>query len=263
MDLFLARDWPNEPAVPQSHQYEKSLRCGQKSCTLYLQNVFSGKKDGTNKDMGSLKNITCGKNRFFLFFPVRKVRLMALISLIALLLSCSLLTEPENKAKKGFTAKEAEQLASSKALEVLSNPFLVSIYTPEAGGGVDRNGRLTRRDKGTWIFGYYTPGLNEGLLVEVTGTRAYAFQTTIDNLQGLQEILPNYIDTPEALAKAEDNGGKQIQNTAKILCRLSGDPVWPPSNPTKVAWQITYKTRDGQRTTFYVEAYTGIFLGKK
>ena len=189
--------------------------------------------------------------------------LAVLLPVFIILFSCSLFTEPENKAKEGFTAKEAEQIASERAIAILSSPVLVGIESPESGGGVNRKGRLAKGEKGKWLFGYFVPGSTQGLLVEVMGTRAYPFATTIDNLLGLQEILPNYIDSSVAVQKAEENGGKDIRNVNLILCQLSGEPVWPPLNPTKVAWQITYRLSSGTSVVFFIEAYTGLYLGKK
>ncbi len=175
---------------------------------------------------------------------------------------CSLFTEPENKAKEGFTAKEAEQIASERAIAILNSPVLASIETPESGGGVNRKGRLARGEKGKWLFGYFIPGSTQALLVEVLGTRAFPYATTIDNLPGLQEILPNYIDSSDAVKTAEKNGGNRIDDASVILCRLSGEPVWPRINPSQVAWQIIYKMNSGATVTFFVEAYTGRYLGK-
>ena len=61
--------------------------------------------------------------------------------LLIVVLSCS---SPNEPAKKGFTAKEAEQLASTRALEVWDDPVLVRMETPGDGGGVNNEGRLAR-----------------------------------------------------------------------------------------------------------------------
>ena len=89
------------------------------------------------------------------------------VSLLLFTLHCS---SPNEPAKKGFTAKEAEQLASTRALDLMQNPLLVSMETPEDGGGLNREGRLANGENGKWIFGYFTPGSSQGLLIEVIST---------------------------------------------------------------------------------------------
>ena len=185
----------------------------------------------------------------------------AVILIPGLLFNCSTSTGPA-KVKEGLTAKEAEQLASTLALERLALPFLVSIETPEGGGGVNRKGRLEKGEKGKWWYGYVETGQVFGLLVQVEGARAVADPVSLDLLGGLQEILPGYIDSSEALEKAEAGGGKDLEDVELILCNLTGEPVWPRISSTKVAWVVTYRQSNGARTIFYVEAYDGIFLGK-
>lgn len=175
------------------------------------------------------------------------------------LIFCS---SPNEPAKKGFTAREAEQLASSRALEVWANPLLVSLETPEAGGGINRQGRLAKREEGKWWFRYFSPGLPNGMLIEVESTKALHFFVPIDNLLSLQEILPDYIDSSKAIATAEKNGGKDVTDVKIILCKLLGEPVWPKNNPTKVAWEILYKLNTNEHIRYYIEAYDDIYLGK-
>lgn len=161
----------------------------------------------------------------------------------------------------GLTAKEAEQLASSFALEILGNPFLVLIETPEGGGGLNREGRLANGERGKWWFGYHEPGANQGLIVETEGIRVESGFVPLEALLGLQEILPDYIDSSEAIEKAEATGGKDIADVKQINAVLSGEPSWPKSNPRKVTWTITYELNSGDPEIFYIDAYTGVFLG--
>ncbi len=175
------------------------------------------------------------------------------------LICCS---SPNEPAKKGFTAREAEQLASTRALEIWDNPILVSLETPENGGGISRQGRLAQGEKGKWWFRYFSPGLPHGMLVEIESTRALHFFVPIENLLSLQEILPDYIDSSDAMAAAEKNGGKDVADVKIILCKLLGDSIWPKSNPTKVAWEIIYKLNNGDNVRYYIEGYDGIYLGK-
>lgn len=171
-------------------------------------------------------------------------------------------SSPNEPAKKGFTAKEAEQLASTRALEIWDNPVLVSMEVPENGGGVNRQGRLAEGEDGKWWFRYFSPGFQSGLLIEVISTKTYNFSVPIESLLSLQEILPGYIDSSDALAIAEINGGKDLTEVKIILCKLLGDPIWPKSNPTKVAWEIIYKLKNGSTIRYYIEGYDGIYLGK-
>lgn len=173
-----------------------------------------------------------------------------------LLLFCS---SPNETAKKGFTAKEAEQLASTRVLDFLENPTLVSMETPEDGGGINREGRLTKGEKGKWWFKYYMAGVAQPVLIEVIGTKTYEFPSNVESFQGID---PGYIDSPEALSVAEKNGGKNLLDVELITCKLLGDVVWPTNKPKEVAWDIVYKQKNGKRTHFYIEAYSGAFLGK-
>ena len=191
----------------------------------------------------------------------KNISLLILTIVLPILLNCSSSTGPD-KVKQGLTAKEAEQLASSLVLETLDNPFLVSIESPESGGGVNREGRLDKGENGKWWFGYFEVGLPNGLIVQVEGARAVADPVSLDLLGGLQEILPGYIDSSEALEKAEAGGGKDLEDVDLILGSLTGEAVWPRINSTKVAWVVTYKRSNGERIIFYVEAYDGVFLGK-
>ncbi|HDL18805.1 MAG TPA: hypothetical protein ENH29_07105 [Bacteroidetes bacterium] len=190
---------------------------------------------------------------------MKKYSQLLFSAILILALSCS---SPNEPAKKGFTAKEAEQLASTRALEVWDDPVLVRMETPEDGGGVNTGGRLTRGEKGKWWFFYYSPSVPRGILIEVIATRTYLTSITIDNLQSLQEILPHYIDSPDAVKKAEQNGGNKLTKVKTIVCKLLGEPVWPANNPTKTAWEVTYIRENGDRTRYYIEAYSGIYLGR-
>ena len=177
---------------------------------------------------------------------------------LLLILQCS---SPNEPAKKGFTAKEAEQLASTRALELMQNPLLVSMETPEDGGGLNREGRLAKGENGKWIFGYFTPGSSQALLIEVISTKARDYSVTFDNLKSLQEILPEYIDSSDAMEKAEKHGGKDLTDVNTIICTLLGEPIWPTGNPKKVAWEVLYKMKNGSKKYFYIEAYSGVYLG--
>lgn len=190
-------------------------------------------------------------HRIFKFIP---------FFLAPILITCSSATSP--KAKMGLTAKEAEQLASSYALELLANPFLVTIETPESGGGLNRDGRLANGEKGKWWFGYHESGLNEGLIVETEGVRVAHGFVPLETLKGLQQILPDYIDSSEAIRKSESSGGKDLTEIKTINAILNGEPAWPKSNPRKVTWTITYELNDSTSEIFYIDAYTGVFLGK-
>lgn len=180
--------------------------------------------------------------------------------LAGLLVCCS---SPNEPAKKGFTAREAEQLASTRALEIWGNPVLVKIETPENGGGVNRQGRLARGENGKWAFGYMTAGAAQGLLIEVVATRAYDYSVPLNQLESLQEILPNYIDSSTALTVAEKNGGKDLGDVEYILCKLFGEPIWPTPHPTKVAWQVEYRRKGQGGMIYFIEAYSGVYLGKE
>jgi hypothetical protein len=175
---------------------------------------------------------------------------------LGLILACS---SPNETAKKGFTALEAEALASTRVLDFLENPTLASMETPEDGGGINREGRLAKGEKGKWWFKYYMPGVAQAVLIEVIATKTYEFPSNVESLQGINS---GYVDTPDAIAVAEKNGGKNLMDVELITCKLLGDVVWPTNKPTKVAWDIIYKQKNGNRTHFYIEAYSGAFLGK-
>ena len=161
-----------------------------------------------------------------------------------------------------MTAKEAEQLASSRALEILGNPSLISIETPDSGGGLNREGRLAEAEKGTWWFGYHELGSIEGLIIETEGILLFSAIVSLDNLRGLQEILPDYIDSSEAIIKAEASGGKDLSEVETIIAVLAGEPAWPKTGPNHVAWVITYELKNNMNEIFYIDAYSGVFLGK-
>lgn len=179
-----------------------------------------------------------------------------LLFFVLTILSCS---SPNETAKKGFTAVEAEALASTRALDFWSNPILVSMETPEDGGGINREGRLAKGENGKWWFKYYSPGVAQGLLIQVIATKTYESTTQVESLQSIDI---GYIDSPEAISVAEKNGGKNLADVELITCKLLGDVVWPTNKPKEVAWDIVYKQKNGKRTHFYIEAYSGTFLGK-
>jgi len=194
-------------------------------------------------------------NRYSIIFS------FILILAFSFLCNCSSSTGPA-KVKEGLTAKEAEQLASSRALEILGNPSLISIETPKSGGGVNREGRLANGERGKWWFGYHEQGSIEGLIIETEGVLLASAIVSIDNLRGLQEILPDYIDSSEAIIKAEASGGKDLSEIETIIAVLAGEPSWPKTRPNRVAWVITYELKNSMIEIFYVDAYSGIFLGK-
>ena len=82
---------------------------------------------------------------------MKKYFQLLFLALLVVILSCS---SPNEPAKKGFTAKEAEQLASTRALEVWDDPVLVRMETPEDGGGVNNEGRLAREFAGNFASLY-------------------------------------------------------------------------------------------------------------
>ncbi len=194
-------------------------------------------------------------NRYSIIFT------LILIPVFSFLYNCSSSTGP-SKVKEGLTAKEAEQLASSRALEILGNPSLISIETPDSGGGLNREGRLAEGEKGKWWFGYHELGSIEGLIIETEGILLFSAIVSLDNLRGLQEILPDYIDSSEAIIKAEASGGKDLSEVETIIAVLVGEPAWPKTGPNHVAWVITYELKNNMNEIFYIDAYSGVFLGK-
>ncbi len=155
-------------------------------------------------------------------------------------------------------------MASTVALEIAGdNPImLVSIEAPTDGGGVNRSGRLAKGSQGKWRFGYYSPGISQGLLIEVTNGKTYDDTVLLNSLGSLQEILPNYIDSSDALTIAEQYGGNKLTEVDVIVCRLLGEATWPSSNPKKIVWEITYKQIDGSQVRLFIDAYNSIFLGR-
>lgn len=176
-------------------------------------------------------------------------------------MGCSSSTDPNEKVQAGLTAKEAEQLAADRALSQLGDPILINIFTPEAGGGVNREGRLAKGANGKWWFAYMEQGDFKALIVEIEGARVYSEFVSLDNVPGVQEIGPDYLDSEDVVKAAETNGGKNLQDVTLILCNLTGEPVWPSVAPRKVAWVVTYQSDSGNET-FYIDAYTGVFLGQ-
>jgi hypothetical protein len=178
-------------------------------------------------------------------------------SAFIIFISCS---SPNETAKKGFTAQEAEALANTRILDFLDNPTLVSIETPENGGGINREGRLAKGEEGIWWFKYYMPGVAQPMLIQVIATKTYEFPSDIESFQGIDT---GYIDSPEAISVAEKNGGKTLLDVELITCKLLGDVVWPTNKPVEVAWDIVYKQKSGNKIHYYIEAYSGVYLGKR
>jgi len=168
---------------------------------------------------------------------------------------------PDKPPVVGYTAKAAENWASTRALQIWGNPILVSIEAPETGGGVNRDGKLSKGADGKWLFGYFNESSSERLIIEVVSNKARESLVPGSYLPVEDGIETYYKDSSDALAVAEKNGGKNLENVELITCKLLGEHTWPIGNPKKVAWEVLYKMKNGSRKFFYIEAYSGVYLG--